>query len=107
MQWKAPWAARLWAEAVAPVRREAAHEALVEAGASDRAAILLIEAGYTSADSFLKAPWGAREAGGKYESAEWRLSVQRHYTPDALKEAGEFRERLVAAAAARRRPGSR
>jgi hypothetical protein len=95
MRMNSPWAARIWAQALAPVRHEAAEEALRDAGASPKAAALLIEAGYTSPRAFLEAPWTAREAGGKYESAEWRLSVQKNCTPAALKEALEFRDHLA------------
>ena len=95
MRVNSPWAARIWSQALLPVRHEAAAEALREAGASPRAAALLIEAGFTSPDAFVKAPWTAFEAGGRYESAQWRLSAQRSCTAAALKEAAEFRERLL------------
>jgi len=103
MRVNSPWAARIWSQALLPVRHEAAEEALREAGASPRAAALLIEAGFTSPDAFLKAPWTAHEAGGRYESAEWRLSAQRSCTAGALKEAVEFREHLLARARSRPR----
>ncbi len=97
MRMNSPWAARVWAQALAPVRHEAAEEALRDAGATPRAAALLIQAGFTSPQAFLATPWNARDAGGKYHSAEWRLSVQKGCTAAGLKEALEFREQLLRA----------
>ena len=91
MRWKAPWTAR---SSLKSARHEAAEEALQAAGASRRAASLLTSAGYTSAEGFLKAPWTAQDAGGQYQSAEWRISVQPECTPSALEEVRQFRERL-------------
>ena len=103
MRINSPWAARVWAQALAPVRHEAAAEALRDVGATPRAAALLIQAGFTSPQAFIETPWSARDAGGKYQSAEWRLSVQKGCTPAALKEALEFREHLLTTSRARRR----
>ena len=96
MRWKAPWSSRPWTEALAPVRREAAEEALRAAGASRRVAALLIESGYSSPAALLKAPWSAHDAGGRYQSAEWRISVQHGCTAALLVEVRSFRETLMA-----------
>ena len=75
MRWKGLWTKQASAESLGAVRLEAADEALRAAGAPRDVAALLIAAGYTSAPAFLRAPWGAKEANGRYESAEWRISV--------------------------------
>ncbi len=101
MRWKALWTAR---SSMKSARHEAAEEALQAAGASRRAAALLTAAGYTSAEGFLKAPWTALDAGGQYQSAEWRISVQPDCTPAGLEEVRKFRERLTGQSAPEARP---
>lgn len=95
MSWKAIWGARPWAEVLTSVRLEAAEEGLRAAGASKRAAALLIASGYTSPAALLRSAWTAKDAHGRYESAEWRISVQQGCTPAALEEIREFREQLL------------
>ncbi len=95
MSWKALWASRPWAEVLTSVRLEAAEEGLRAAGATKRAAALLIASGYTRPEALLKAAWTAKDAHGRYESAEWRISVQQGCTPAALEEVREFREHLI------------
>jgi hypothetical protein len=77
------------------VRLEAAEESLVAAGASPRAAGLLVAAGYTSVGAVREALWTTEDAGRRYESAEWRLSVQPGSTPAIMADIQRFRDQLV------------
>lgn len=85
------------------VRLDAAEESLVAAGASPRAAALLVAAGYTSVGSVREALWTTEDAGRRYESAEWRLSVQPGSTPAIMADIARFRDHLLQAG---RSPGS-
>jgi hypothetical protein len=89
-----------WGDALALVCREAAEEALQQAGSSRRAASLLVSAGFTSAAVLVSTPWSAEEADSQYVSAEWRLSVRPGCTPGALAEIRAFRDHLAGVAAA-------
>lgn len=89
MKWRA------WGSHRGSVRLEAAEESLVAAGASPRAAALLVAAGYTNLGSVRDALWTTEEAGRRYESAEWRLSVQPGCTPAILAEIQSFRDDLL------------
>ena len=84
-------------QAFIEANQEAAEESLRAAGASKAVAALVLQAGYTGPDAFRKAPWSAEEAGGRYVSAEWRISMQHGCTPAALEEVRVFHERLVQA----------
>jgi hypothetical protein len=90
---------RSWGKPKTSVRLEAAEESLIAAGASSRAAALLVAAGYTSPGSVRDAPWTAEEAGRQYESAEWRLSMQPGATAAVLADIQRFRERLLQSSA--------
>jgi hypothetical protein len=71
-------------------RLEAAVKGLVAAGATPKAAALLVAAGYTSVGALKGVAWTAGDAGRQYESAEWRLSVQHACTPATLAEVRSF-----------------
>jgi hypothetical protein len=88
---------RIWSGRRASTRLQAAEEALVAAGATPRAAALLVGAGYTSSGAIRGAAWTDEQAGRAYESAEWRVSVQPGFTRAALEEVRSFRDRLMAA----------
>jgi hypothetical protein len=87
---------RFWKKAPGgSVRLEAAEESLVAAGASPRAAALLVATGYTSVGAIREALWSTENAGRKYESAEWRLSVQPGSTPAIMADIQRFRDQLL------------
>lgn len=89
-------------EAFIEANREAAEEAFHAAGAGKAVAALVMQAGYTGPDAFRAAAWTAGEAGGRYESAEWRISIQHGCTPATLEEVRVFHERLVETARRKR-----
>ena len=82
-------------QAFIEANQEAAEESLRAAGASKAVAALVLQAGYTGPDAFRKAAWTAEEAGGRYQSAEWRISMQHGCTPATLDEVRLFHDRLV------------
>lgn len=77
------------------VRRLETERALRALGLSKRAARGLVRAGVMGATGLLRTPWTDEEAGARFTSLSWRLSVDPECDPKTLAEVARVRSQLT------------
>ena len=82
------------------VRHYGAEEAFKALRLSQRAVNGLVRAGVLTPTALAKAPWSDAEAGAKFSSLQWRLSVDPEGGPKTAAEVERARTALMAASAA-------
>lgn len=78
-----------------PIRHLETERAFRSLGLSRRAARGLIRAGVLGPNALARAPWEDEEAGARFTSLRWRLSVDPGCDPKTLAEVARARSRLL------------